>query len=83
MAMFEKRGGARDVPTVTLQKFDFLTMAPREWLTSNVLDAAAFIFNKREEEEPGQIRKFWFHTIPYVCFIYFHLFLVAYQFIYG
>lgn len=57
-------------PTILLQKADFLSLAPKSWLTSNIVDAFAFIFNRKEEQASGQIKRFWFSTFPYVSVNY-------------
>ncbi|KAL2922764.1 Phenol hydroxylase [Bienertia sinuspersici] len=50
---------------VCMTKTDFLNLAPKTWLTGASIDACSYLFNRREEEKPGNPRRFWF--------TYFHL----------
>ncbi|KAL2894659.1 Copper-transporting ATPase PAA1 chloroplastic [Bienertia sinuspersici] len=42
---------------VCMSKTDFLSLAPRTWLTGASIDACSYVFNRREEEEPRNPRR--------------------------
>ncbi|KAL2930738.1 Chromosomal replication initiator protein DnaA, partial [Bienertia sinuspersici] len=49
---------------VCMTKTDFLSLAPKTWLTGASIDACSYLFNRREEENPGTPRNFgltYFH----------------------
>ncbi|KAL2897545.1 GTPase Obg, partial [Bienertia sinuspersici] len=46
---------------VCMTKTDFLSLAPKTWLTGASID----VFNRREEEKPGTPRRFWFDILPF------------------
>ncbi|KAL2923252.1 Adenine phosphoribosyltransferase [Bienertia sinuspersici] len=51
---------------VCMSKTGFLSLAPRTWLTGASIDACSYVFNRREEEEPGNPEGFastYFHFI--------------------
>ncbi|KAL2894827.1 Solute carrier organic anion transporter family member 1C1, partial [Bienertia sinuspersici] len=50
---------------VCMTKTDFLSLAPKTWLTGASIDACSYLFNRREEENPGTPRKFWFNILPF------------------
>ncbi|KAL2900725.1 Thioredoxin domain-containing protein 2, partial [Bienertia sinuspersici] len=50
---------------VCMSKTDFLSLAPRTWLTEASIDAFRYVFNRREEEKPGNLRRFWFNLLPF------------------
>ncbi|KAL2930894.1 Sodium-coupled monocarboxylate transporter 1, partial [Bienertia sinuspersici] len=35
------------------------------WLTGASIDACSYLFNRREEENPGTPRRFWFNILPF------------------
>ncbi|KAL2903472.1 U1 small nuclear ribonucleoprotein component SNU71 [Bienertia sinuspersici] len=41
---------------VCMTKTDFLSLAPRTWLTGASIDACSYVINRREEEKPGNPR---------------------------
>ncbi|KAL2922563.1 50S ribosomal protein L13, partial [Bienertia sinuspersici] len=49
---------------VCMSKTDFLSLAPWTWLTGASIDACSYVFN-REEEKPGNPRRFWFNLLPF------------------
>ncbi|KAL2934059.1 Zinc finger CCCH domain-containing protein 22 [Bienertia sinuspersici] len=49
---------------VCMTKTDFLSLAPKTWLTGASIDACSYLFNRREEENPGTPRRFWFNILP-------------------
>ncbi|KAL2926331.1 putative dual-specificity RNA methyltransferase RlmN, partial [Bienertia sinuspersici] len=49
---------------VCMTKTDFLSLAPKTWLTGASIDACSYLFN-REEENPGTPRRFWFNILPF------------------
>ncbi|KAL2923396.1 Peroxisomal biogenesis factor 6, partial [Bienertia sinuspersici] len=53
-----------DIP-VCMTKTDFLSLAPKTWLTGASIDACSYLFNRREEEKPGNPRRFWFNILPF------------------
>ncbi|KAL2922993.1 Peroxisomal biogenesis factor 6 [Bienertia sinuspersici] len=50
---------------VYMTKMDFLSLAPKTWLTGASIDACSYVFNRREEEKPGTPRRFWFDILPF------------------
>ncbi|KAL2894741.1 NUT family member 2F, partial [Bienertia sinuspersici] len=50
---------------VCMTKTDFLSLAPKTWLTGASIDACSYLFNRREEENPGTPRRFWFNILPF------------------
>ncbi|KAL2900815.1 30S ribosomal protein S5 [Bienertia sinuspersici] len=48
---------------VYMTKMDFLSLAPKTWLTGASIDACSYLFNRREEEKPGNPRRFWFNIL--------------------
>ncbi|KAL2942635.1 1-deoxy-D-xylulose 5-phosphate reductoisomerase, partial [Bienertia sinuspersici] len=50
---------------VCMTKTDFLSLAPKTWLTGASIDACSYLFNRREEEKPGTPRRFWFNILPF------------------
>ncbi|KAL2901696.1 Ubiquitin domain-containing protein DSK2a [Bienertia sinuspersici] len=50
---------------VCMTKTDFLSWAPKTWLTGASIDACSYVFNRREEEKPGNPRRFWFNILPF------------------
>ncbi|KAL2905237.1 Chromosomal replication initiator protein DnaA, partial [Bienertia sinuspersici] len=49
---------------ICMTKTDFLSLAPKTWLTGASIDACSYLFNRREEENPGTPRNFgltYFH----------------------
>ncbi|KAL2934043.1 hypothetical protein RDABS01_017162 [Bienertia sinuspersici] len=42
---------------VCMTKTDFLSLAPKTWLTGASIDACSYLFNRREEEKPGTPRR--------------------------
>ncbi|KAL2905198.1 Auxin efflux carrier component 6, partial [Bienertia sinuspersici] len=50
---------------VCMTKTDFLSLAPKTWLTRASIDACSYLFNRREEEKPGTPRRFWFNILPF------------------
>ncbi|KAL2933446.1 Myotubularin-related protein 12 [Bienertia sinuspersici] len=50
---------------VCMTKTDFLSLAPKTWLTGASIDACSYLFNRREEEKPGNPRRFWFNILPF------------------
>ncbi|KAL2930372.1 Spermatogenesis-associated protein 1, partial [Bienertia sinuspersici] len=50
---------------VCMTKTDFLSLAPKTWLTEATIDACSYLFNRREEENPGTPRRFWFNILPF------------------
>ncbi|KAL2937656.1 Myotubularin-related protein 12 [Bienertia sinuspersici] len=50
---------------VCMTKTDFLSLAPKTWLTGAFLDACSYLFNRREEEKPGTPRRFLFNILPF------------------
>ncbi|KAL2930547.1 Chromosomal replication initiator protein DnaA, partial [Bienertia sinuspersici] len=50
---------------VCMTKTDFLSFAPKTWLTGASIDAYSYLFNKRQEENPGTPRRFWFNILPF------------------
>ncbi|KAL2934057.1 Pantothenate synthetase [Bienertia sinuspersici] len=43
---------------VYMSKTDFLSLAPQTWLTRGSIVACSYMFNRREEEKPGNPRRF-------------------------
>ncbi|KAL2894255.1 7-cyano-7-deazaguanine synthase, partial [Bienertia sinuspersici] len=50
---------------VCMTKTDFLSLAPKTWLTRASIDACSYLFNRREEEKPGNPRRFWLNILPF------------------
>ncbi|KAL2923394.1 Membrane frizzled-related protein, partial [Bienertia sinuspersici] len=50
---------------VCMTKTDFLSLDPKTWLTGASKDACSYLFNRREEEKPGNPRRFWFKILPF------------------
>ncbi|KAL2900360.1 Phenylalanine--tRNA ligase beta subunit [Bienertia sinuspersici] len=50
---------------VCMSNTDFLSLAPRTWLTRASIDACSYEFYRREEENPGNLRKFSFNLLPF------------------
>ncbi|KAL2942514.1 50S ribosomal protein L15, partial [Bienertia sinuspersici] len=50
---------------VCMTKTDFLSLAPKTWLTGASIDACSYLLNRREEEKPGNPRRFWFNILPF------------------
>ncbi|KAL2894530.1 Chromosomal replication initiator protein DnaA [Bienertia sinuspersici] len=50
---------------VCMTKTDFLSLAPKTWLTGASIDACSYLFNRRQEENPGTPRRFWFNILPF------------------
>ncbi|KAL2929228.1 Cysteine synthase [Bienertia sinuspersici] len=50
---------------VCMTKTDFLSLDPNTWLTGASIDACSYVFNRREEEKPGNPRRFWFNILPF------------------
>ncbi|KAL2922122.1 NUT family member 2F [Bienertia sinuspersici] len=50
---------------VCMTKMDFLSLAPKTWLTRASIEACSYLFNRREEEKPGTPRGFWFNILPF------------------
>ncbi|KAL2922926.1 Halomucin, partial [Bienertia sinuspersici] len=50
---------------VCMTKTDFLSFAPKTWLTGASIDACSYLFNKREEEKPGTPKRFLFNILPF------------------
>ncbi|KAL2938191.1 Serine--tRNA ligase, partial [Bienertia sinuspersici] len=50
---------------VCMTKTDFLSLAPKTWFSGASIDACSFLFNRREEENPGTPRRFWFNILPF------------------
>ncbi|KAL2938150.1 Sex peptide receptor [Bienertia sinuspersici] len=50
---------------VFMTKTDFLSLAPKTWLSGASIDACSYVFNRREEEKPGIPRRFWFNILPF------------------
>ncbi|KAL2922059.1 Polyamine aminopropyltransferase [Bienertia sinuspersici] len=48
---------------VYMAKTDFPSLAPKTWLTGASIDACSYVFNRREEEKPGNPRRFWFNIL--------------------
>ncbi|KAL2921634.1 Membrane-bound lytic murein transglycosylase F, partial [Bienertia sinuspersici] len=42
---------------VCMNKTNFLSLAPQTWLTGDSIDACSYVFNRREEEKPGNPRR--------------------------
>ncbi|KAL2900915.1 Peroxisomal biogenesis factor 6, partial [Bienertia sinuspersici] len=49
---------------VSMSKTDFLSLAPKTWLTRASIDACSYVFNRREEEKARNPRRFWFNLLP-------------------
>ncbi|KAL2905377.1 ATP synthase subunit delta, partial [Bienertia sinuspersici] len=50
---------------VCMTKMNFLSLAPKTWLTGDSIDACSYLFTRREEEKPGTPRRFWFNILPF------------------
>ncbi|KAL2926966.1 Peroxisomal targeting signal 1 receptor [Bienertia sinuspersici] len=50
---------------VHMSKTDFLSLAPQMWLTRASINACSYVFNRREEEKPGNPRRFWFNLLAF------------------
>ncbi|KAL2898090.1 hypothetical protein RDABS01_039872, partial [Bienertia sinuspersici] len=50
---------------VCMTKTDFLSLAPKTWLTGASINACSYVSNRREEEKPGTPRRFWFNILPF------------------
>ncbi|KAL2925582.1 UPF0252 protein MJECL39 [Bienertia sinuspersici] len=50
---------------VCMTKTDFLSLAPKTWLTGASIDACSYLFNRRQEENPRTPRRFWFNILPF------------------
>ncbi|KAL2905405.1 NUT family member 2F, partial [Bienertia sinuspersici] len=69
---------------VCMTKTDFLSLAPKTWLTGASIDACSYLFNRREKKKPGTPEDFgltYFHFFQLVHFN-FQLFLFKFQLIY-
>ncbi|KAL2897493.1 tRNA modification GTPase MnmE, partial [Bienertia sinuspersici] len=50
---------------VCMTKTIFLSLVPMTWLTGASIDACSYVFNRREEEKPGNPRRFWYNILPF------------------
>ncbi|KAL2933602.1 Beta-xylosidase [Bienertia sinuspersici] len=50
---------------VCMTKTDFLSWAPKTWLTRVSVDSCSCVFNRREEEKAGNPRRFWFKLLSF------------------